>query len=78
MSNETSTYLPWELSDEASQVADGGREESGAEHSAVASLYPLLCCPPALALPPCDGRPDPDLCEFLWLCSVYVIVNINT
>ena len=56
MSNETSTYLPWDLSDEASQVGDGGGEESGAEHSAGASLYPLLCCPPARFLPVTDDR----------------------
>ena len=31
MLNQTRKDLPWDLSGEASQVADGGGEESGAE-----------------------------------------------
>ena len=37
-----------DLSDEASQAAEGSREESGAVSKSVAPLYTLLCRPPAL------------------------------
>ena len=43
-----STRLPVDLSDEASQAAAGGREEGCADSSSVATLYTLLCRPPAL------------------------------
>ena len=37
-----------DLSDEAWQAAEGGREEGGADSSSVAPLYTLLCRPLAL------------------------------
>ena len=37
-----------DLSDEASQAAEGGREEGCADSSSVAPLYTLLCRPLAL------------------------------
>ena len=37
-----------DLSDEAWQAAEGGREEGGADSSSVAPLDTLLCRPPAL------------------------------
>ena len=38
-----------DLSDEASQAAEGGREEGCADSSSVAPLYKLLCRPAALS-----------------------------
>ena len=38
-----------DLSDEASQAAEGGREEGCADSSSVAPLYTLLCRPAALS-----------------------------
>ena len=46
--NETNTRLPVDVSDEAWQAAEGGREESGAVSKSVTPLYTLLCRPPAL------------------------------
>ena len=46
--NGTITRLPVDLSDEASQAAEGGREEGCADSSSVAPLYTLLFRPPAL------------------------------
>ena len=46
--NETNTRLPVDLSDEAWQAAEGGREEGCADSSSVAPLYTLLCRPLAL------------------------------
>ena len=37
-----------DLSDEASQAAEGGREEGCADSSSAAPLYTHLCRPPAL------------------------------
>ena len=37
-----------DLSDEAWQAAEGGREEGGADSSSVAPLYTLVCRPLAL------------------------------
>ena len=37
-----------DLSDEVSQAAEGGKEESGAVSKSVTPLYTLLCRPPAL------------------------------
>ena len=45
---QTSIRLPVDLSDEASQAAEGGREEGCADSSSVAHLYTLLCRPSAL------------------------------
>ena len=45
---QTSIRLPVDLSDEASQAAEGGREEGCADSSSVAPLYTLLCRPLAL------------------------------
>ena len=45
-----------DLSDEAWQAAEGGREEGCADSSSVAPLYTLLCRPLALGvdIPVCD------------------------
>ena len=42
------TRLPVDLSDEASQAAECGREECCADSLSVAPLYTLLCRPAAL------------------------------
>ena len=47
-----------DLSDEAWQAAEGGREEGCADSSSVAPLYTLFCRPLALCVDilTCDGR----------------------
>ena len=58
-------------SDEASQAAEGGREEGGAVSKSVAPLYTLLCRPPALLTP--LAVTDDFLFFFLWDCLIYVV-----
>ena len=62
-----------DLSDEASQAAESGREEGCADSSSVAPLYTLLCRPAALST---SSAVTADLVVFmLWDCCIYVIEN---